>query len=98
MGREALWRFRRISANTCGANPCMVCLCAALVSFSFQGGAMEPSPVVQPTIAPLSPSKVVNTVGRGKRAATPALLDMVSQRELNQYMAFVVFHGQLSAK
>lgn len=47
--------------------------------------------MAQPTITPLSPSKVVNTAGRGELAATPTRLDMVSQREHNQHMVFVVF-------
>lgn len=61
----------------------MVCLCAALVSLSFS----LPSPVVQPTIPPLSPSKMVNIAGRGKLVATRTRLDMVSRREHNQHMA-----------
>lgn len=65
----------------------MVCLCAALVSLSFQGGAKVPSPVVQPTIPPLSPSKMVNIAGRGKLGATPTRPDMVSRREHNQHVA-----------
>lgn len=43
------------------------------------------------TTAALSPSKLVNSAGRGRRALTPARLDMVSQREHNQHMVFVVF-------
>ncbi|CAN0220840.1 unnamed protein product [Scytosiphon promiscuus] len=48
------------------------------------GGPKVPSPVVQPTIPPLSPSKMVNIAGRRKLGATPTRLDTGTNSECSE--------------